>query len=63
MLLGGNAADFWIEGRFFRRDAPNFGVEACFSGRNRPFFGNEAPFLPKRIPAREIASDLPTGIH
>ena len=46
-----------------KRNAPDFGIEACFFRRNAVFFGIEGPFPPKRIPAREISSDLPTGIH
>ena len=63
MFLGRNAVEFSIWACFFRRDTPDFGVEACFFRRNAAFFGIEGPFPPKRIPAKEIANDLPTGIH
>ena len=63
VFLGRNAAEFRIWACCSKRNAPDFGVEACFSGRDALFFGIEGPFPPKRIPAREIENDLPTGIH
>ena len=63
MSLRRNLAGFPDLGVLLRRNAVFFRIEACFSGRNRPFFENEGPLQPKRIPAREIANDLPTGIH